>query len=94
MPPKEPPCKTCKVEPLKENEQAGLVYMLVRNQVILSPSGEIVDLNINAVNAVMDIYDVKDKKGCFEKVLRLFYHFQEQNKNRNKEEEKIVINER
>jgi hypothetical protein len=34
-----------------------------------------VAINHLAVHAAMELYEVEDKKDCFEKVLKLSYHF-------------------
>ena len=75
----EPPCETC-VEPLfEENIDAVKVYFIVQNQLVVS-MGQIIDLNINAVKIVMDLYEVKNQKMCLEKVMELFNYFRRESK--------------
>lgn len=74
----EPPCETCRVDLLPENEQAATVFRAVRNQVITVFNGErnvVIDLNYPAVKMIMDLYGVKDQRNCFEKVIGTFHHF-------------------
>ena len=75
----ESPCETC-VEPLfEENIDAVKVYFIVQNQLVVS-MGQIIDLNINAVKIVMDLYEVKNQKMCLEKVMELFNYFRRESK--------------
>lgn len=80
-PPQSPPCDTCRTELLEENEDAAEIYHIVRGQVITRFDGQIIDLNHLAVWAAIDGYGVKDRQGCFEKVLKVFYHFLNENRN-------------
>lgn len=73
---KEPPCETCRVELRAENEDAAQIFQRVRGQVITRFNGQadvVVDLSHLAVWAAIDAYGVRDKVGCFEKVMALFY---------------------
>jgi hypothetical protein len=73
-----PPCESCRVELREENEEAARIYQLVRRQIITFFNGEVdkeIDLNFASVNTVMDIYNVKNKLECFNKVIRAYYHF-------------------
>jgi iron uptake system EfeUOB component EfeO/EfeM len=75
-PPTEPPCETCWVDLDKANEEAAHIYGLVQGQIITRHNGqydEIVDLNYSAVKIVMDLYEVKKQRECFEKVLKTFH---------------------
>jgi len=78
-PPTEPPCSTCRVDLLPENEDAGRIYRMIRGQVITRHNGKydtIMDLNHVALWAAIDGYRIRDRIGCFEKVLTTFHHFQ------------------
>ena len=75
-PPTIPPCRTCKVELLDENEDAATVFMLTRRQVVTADQGQIIDISIPAVKIAMDLNGVKDQKECLLKVRRTFYHFE------------------
>ena len=75
-PPGTPPCESCRVELKVGNEEAARIYRMVRGQVLTMHNGKqdvVVDLNHLAVWAAIDAYGVRDRIGCFEKVLRLFY---------------------
>ena len=61
---------------LKENEEAGNIYMLVRGQVLMSGMGDVIDLNFVALKTVMDLYQVTDQQRVFEKVYKTFHYFQ------------------
>jgi len=51
--------------------------MLTRNQVITGGMGGVIDINIQAVKIMMDLYDVKDQRRCMGKVRTLFNLTQE-----------------
>ena len=75
----EVPCDTC-IEPLfEENIDAIKVYFITQNQLIIS-MGQIIDLDINAIKIVMDLYEVRDQKRCLEKVMELFNYFRKESK--------------
>jgi hypothetical protein len=75
IPPDEPPCETCRVDLLGENYEAAEIYIMCRNQVITAGMGEIVDINLQTVKTVMDLYGVKNQRECMEKVSKTFRHF-------------------
>jgi ABC-type branched-subunit amino acid transport system ATPase component len=80
-PPEDPPCENCRVELQEENQEAAQIYMITRNQLIVGPQG-IIDINHLAIHANMELYEVKDRKRCFEKVVTLFHELRkEQNEN-------------
>jgi hypothetical protein len=60
---------------MEENQDAGTVYIICRNQVITAGMGEIVDINLQTVKTVMDLYGVKNQRECMEKVTKTFRHF-------------------
>lgn len=72
-PPQEPPCLTCRVELAPENEDAGMVFMLCRNQVVTVGQGQPVDLSLPAVLSVMDLLGVRDRKSCLFRVRDLWH---------------------
>jgi hypothetical protein len=43
---------------------------MVQNQFIFGPGGP-VDINHLAIHAAMDLFEIKNRQQCFEKVLRL-----------------------
>ena len=71
-PPGAPPCESCRVDLLEENQDASVIFSLVRNQMILGPNGPI-DLNHLAIHADMELYQIKNRRQCFEKVIRLWW---------------------
>lgn len=59
---------------------AALIFSLCRGQVIVAGMGDIIDINIQAVCSVMDIYGISDKRDCLEKVIRIFRIWQKNRK--------------
>jgi hypothetical protein len=74
IPPDDPPCDSCRVDIRKENEEASKIYMIVQSQFIMGPAGPI-DIIHSAIYSAMDVYEVKNKRHCFEKVLKLSRYF-------------------
>ena len=70
----EPPCETCRVDLLEENEDAAKIYNIVRGQVIAT-SEQIIDLNHLALWEAIDRYKVKEPIRCFELVNKVFHEF-------------------
>lgn len=70
-PPEEPPCDICRPKYLKENEDAINIFFLVRTQSIVGADGYPIDIIHQAIHEAMKLYKIKNKKGCFEKVLRM-----------------------
>lgn len=69
-------CDTCRVELMEENEDAAMVFVNTRRQVITAGmNGNIIDINLCAVKDVMDAYEIADQKTCMEKVASAFRHF-------------------
>lgn len=65
----------------EHNVETYDIYLLVRNQVRLSPMGEIIGLDYNAVLNVIKLYIKDDNvKMIFENVLNCFQIEQEFNK--------------
>lgn len=56
---------------LPENEEAFLVWSLARNQVVVD-MGNVITLDFNALRFIMDLYDVQDRRRCFEGVMTCF----------------------
>lgn len=76
-------CKDCLPELMDENKDAARVYLLCRDQAIMAPMGGPVALNHMAVHEAMRLYEVEDRRGCFEKVLKVFQHFLEKSREEN-----------
>jgi hypothetical protein len=75
-PPEEPPCATCRVDLFDDNEDAARIFQIVRRQVVTRFNGQVdvvIDINHVALWQAIDGYGVRDRRGCFEKVLRLFH---------------------
>jgi len=62
-----------------ENEDALSIFFLTQGQYVMGPNGPI-DINHLAVWAAIDAYGVRDRTGCFERVLNLFHHFLAENR--------------
>lgn len=69
-PSEEPPCDTCRVDPMPENREALVVFMIVRNQLIMGPMSPI-DINHLAIYPQMEIRKINNRRQCFDKVLHL-----------------------
>ncbi len=55
------------------NTESWNIYLLVRSQVRVTPTGDIIDLDFAAVLEVIKMYaDIDKVKGMFESVLRCF----------------------
>lgn len=59
------PCDTCIVDLLPSNVEILRIYDAVRSQMIISPDGEIIDLNYSAVKDVIDLFEVEDPYNVF-----------------------------
>ena len=67
----DPPCVAGEMGLMAENEDAFSVYFICQGQLIVD-SGCVIDADINAVLGVIELLKVKDKRGCFEKVMKIF----------------------
>jgi hypothetical protein len=70
-----PPCHKCRVELRDENEEVATVFMLTRRQFVTAENGRIVDINIQAVKTVMDLFSIRDQKKCLTAVINAFHYF-------------------
>ncbi len=77
---REAPCAKCKREPLPGNVEAFMVYGMVQNQVVTAGVGEIVALDFRAIDFVMRLYCIKNRRQIFEKVVSIFNTVRERNK--------------
>lgn len=66
----EPPCDTecITVRPVPENIDAIRVFLATRNQFV-KLNERVVDLDVNAVWATIDGYEIKKRQECFDKVM-------------------------
>ena len=71
IPFEEPPCETCKPVFLEENANAINIFFLVRAQLIINADGYPIDIIHQAIHEAMRLYEIKNKKECFEKVLKM-----------------------
>lgn len=71
IPPEEPPCETCKPIFLEENVDAIKIFFLVRTQLIVGADGRPIDIIHQAIHESMKLYESRNKKECFEKILRM-----------------------
>lgn len=77
-PPTVPPCGECWVDLAAENQEAAAIYQLCRGQIRTRHNGqhdEVIDLDYVAVKMVMELYQIKNQRECFDKVRSTFYHF-------------------
>jgi len=75
---KDPPCETCRIDPMEENADAIRIFFPIRNQLIMY--GEVpIDLNHLAVDAAMKREGVESKE-CFNKILALGQWWIERNR--------------
>ena len=61
-------------ELLPVNNEAILVFSLTRGQVITAGMGDVIGLNFMAVDFIMNLYGIEDRRRVFEKVLVAFDH--------------------
>ena len=74
-------CLECRVDLLPENFEAARLYQLCRRQIRTFHNGQSdkeLDLDFTAVKTVMDLYEVKDQRRCFDLITRTYYHFLEE----------------
>ena len=81
-PPGEAPCRTCRIDPMEDNREALGIFFMVQYQLVMGFNGP-VDLNHLAVEAAIEREGIRDRKGCFNKVVRLGYWWI--NRDRNKD---------
>jgi hypothetical protein len=77
-PPGKPPCETCRVVLMAENEDAAGVYMSCRRQYVTAEQGRVVDISIPAIKIVMDLQGVRGQRDCMRKVRNLFYRIEDE----------------
>lgn len=76
-PPETPPCETCRVDPVKENEDALNCFFMVQDQYIMAEGGPVA-LNHLAIHEAMRLLKIKDRLKCFRKVCKLGHWWIEQ----------------
>jgi len=70
QPPQDPPCDACREPVLNDNRDAMMIFNLVKNQFLMGPGGP-VEIDHQAIHSAMNLYHIRNKKECFEKVLSL-----------------------
>lgn len=58
---------------MPENAEAANIFMLTKNQVITAGMGSVIDINIQAVKIMMDLYEIRNQRDCMDKVRTLFH---------------------
>jgi hypothetical protein len=58
---------------MPENLDAWRIYAVVSGQLIMGPGGP-VDISHDAIYRAMDLYEVENKRRCFERVTKLGRH--------------------
>lgn len=76
----DPPCEKCVPAILPGNEDALRVYLMVRNQVIVVGMGTPIDLDFNAIEFILNLYKIRNKKEVFEKVIMVSRYILEEAK--------------
>lgn len=71
IPSEEPPCDTCRPVFLEENQDAIKIFFLVRGQLIVGAEGYLIDIMHEPIHSAMRLHEIKNKKDCFEKVLKM-----------------------
>lgn len=69
---KDPPCHRCFVDLFDANSMIIDLYSRVRDQVRVSPMGDIIALDYGAIIHVLDLLGIEDKKEAFEGIQRCF----------------------
>lgn len=67
-------CLKCLPPLEEENEDAAQIYLVVQTQYIMGFNGPVA-LNQLAIHEAMKLYRIRNRRECFEKVLRLSQHF-------------------
>ncbi len=83
---KDCPCDICIPPLLSENKETFDVFMQCQNQVIMSGSGNVVDINFVAIKVMLDLYKIENQQNVFDKIVKVFHHFlaEDREKNKNK----------
>ena len=75
---KEPNCDACIPMLFPENEEVAKVWFVVSDQVLVGGMGDVIGINNLAIHAAMDLYNVRDKINCLEKIRFAFYRLEEE----------------
>lgn len=77
---KPPPCEACKPEILEANEDAVFVYTQTQRQVITAGLGEAIAVKYEAIEFIWNLYEIENRRDCFEKVTWIFNYILQENK--------------
>jgi hypothetical protein len=69
-PPEQPPCDTCRVDPVSDNADALKVFFMVQDQYIFV-EGNPIAINHLAIHEAMRLLKIKNRLKCFNNVCRL-----------------------
>lgn len=72
---REAPCDTCRPAVNPHNQDAWRIFQIVQTQVVTAGMGDVIGVDFNALNFVMELYDIDNRRECFEKVNVLFNEF-------------------
>jgi len=64
-------CKICLPDCYEENIEAEKIFMVVRDQYIMSGMGGPIAINQVAIHQAMELYDIEYKRDCFDKVVNV-----------------------
>lgn len=64
------PCESCYVSLYEENKRTWELYLICKDQLIISPSGHVIGLNKEAVIKILEMYH--EDKRMFEDILFCF----------------------
>lgn len=67
-----PDCDSCLPTLAPENIEAAKVFPYVYDQWIINPMGKIIALDLNAVFKAMEVFEIRNKKECLNKIRFLF----------------------
>ena len=66
-------CQECFPELMPENIEAWRMYSVISGQLIMGQAGPI-DIDQNALHKAMELYEIENKRDCFERVCALARH--------------------
>jgi len=68
-------CEICLPTCLPENKDAEKIFLVVRDQYIMSSIGTPISINQMAIHKALDLYNIEFKEDCFEKVVTVSRQF-------------------
>jgi hypothetical protein len=67
------PCRECLPELMLENSDVWRIYAMVSGQLIIGAAGPL-GINHNAIHKAMELYEIENKRDCFERVCAISEH--------------------